>query len=467
MQYMNTEPRRPSGGFAPRGPRPAPPDMFGGPIVNTFGPGEGLDAPGADAQLDRRSSLSDRPVTAFVGNITGGVTDEWVEKVLGACGAVTSWKRVYDADGKPQKFGFCEFATPRDAMCALLVLGEEKCELPGTEPRKLAVTVDANMRRTLDMHRDRLVSIEAGSDSDQKTAVHAAKEAVEKVKEEMKDQALAEAGEGTEEIKGKQLTGQSTLEQASSSSDKKTRSKSATRSVSRARPTDHESISLEDEEAWEKQQAEAHRKRLYLDDVAERENRLARDEADRARHIEKLLLRDLDRIEERGRARDTMMMRFAAWDDDAEARMGDHEYYRDRERWWHHRKAVREREIELDVADRRQQRHEEERLAEEARKKQQQGQQQTPRRSSKAPEERNKAPAEKPAPKPIEKPAEKPVDPPAEKPAETPAEKPAETPAKKPDPRRTKIEQLIAEIPSEPDALFAWPIKWDHVDEEL
>ncbi|KAJ1951331.1 hypothetical protein FBU59_000228, partial [Linderina macrospora] len=430
MQHMNAEPQRPSGGYAPRGPRPGPPRMYSGPIVNTFGPGEGLDAPGADTQLDRRSSLGDRPVTVFVGNITDGVADEWIEKVLGACGTVTSWKRVDDADSKPQKFGFCEFATSKDAMCALLALGDDQCELPGVEPRRLVITIDAGLKRSLNIFRDRLISVEAGDDKDKKSAVQAAKETVEKIKEEMSEHIAVEAGETTEEVKDKEPVDQPVAELASGSSDKQARSKSATRSVSRALPVDPQSVTLEDEEVWEKQQAEAHRKRVYIDGAAEREHRLARDEADRARHIEKLLLRDLDRIEERGRARETMMIRFAAWDDDTEARMGDHEYYRDRERWWHHRKTVRDREIEQDMADRRQQRHEEERLAEEARRKQQAQQaQQDAKRPSKVPEE----PEEKPA----------------EKPAETHTEPPAETP----DPRRTKIEHLIAEIPSEPEAL--------------
>ncbi|KAJ2040277.1 hypothetical protein H4S04_007940 [Coemansia sp. S16] len=50
-----------------------------------------------------------------------------------------------------------------------------------------------------------------------------------------------------------------------------------------------------------------------------------------------------------------MSVMLSKWDDSEEERLREHEYYRDRERWWHRRKAVRARELELDAIDRQDQ----------------------------------------------------------------------------------------------------------------
>ncbi|KAJ2809650.1 hypothetical protein FBU31_008161, partial [Coemansia sp. 'formosensis'] len=112
-------------------------------------------------------------------------------------------------------------------------------------------------------------------------------------------------------------------------------------------------LSFEDD--WEREQTLSHRARRYISAANDRESRLSKDLEERERQAEHAALRELDRVEERQRARDLMSSMLSKWDDGEEERLREHEYYRDRVRWWHRRKDVRARELELDAIDRQNQ----------------------------------------------------------------------------------------------------------------
>ncbi|KAJ3088634.1 hypothetical protein HK102_008302 [Quaeritorhiza haematococci] len=114
------------------------------------------------------SLVDDKLTTVFVGGISPGVNDEWLEKMFKATGNLKSWKRVTDSEGKPKGFGFCVFADAESVLRALRVLGGEGAgqtelgrsegsggiELPNLEnggpPKKLKLNVDEVARRYID-----------------------------------------------------------------------------------------------------------------------------------------------------------------------------------------------------------------------------------------------------------------------------------------------------------------------------
>ncbi|KAJ2305885.1 hypothetical protein H4R23_004592 [Coemansia sp. Cherry 401B] len=163
-------------------------------------------------------------------------------------------------------------------------------------------------------------------------------------------------------------------------------------------------FSLEAEEAWEKEQAKKARHKRHIVAADEREKRVTAEQREREDRVKWSAMRELDGIEEMQRRQDAMATALAKWNDPREEQLGEHDYYRDRQRWWRHRKAERAREIELDEADRRQQ-------------------------------ERDDRANDKDAAGAAG--------------------------------RRDMIEALIKEIPSDPKALFDWPVKWQHVDAAL
>ncbi|KAJ2798406.1 hypothetical protein H4R20_004834, partial [Coemansia guatemalensis] len=163
-------------------------------------------------------------------------------------------------------------------------------------------------------------------------------------------------------------------------------------------------FSLENERAWEKECTNTHRHKRHVLAAEERERRLARGLVAREEQIERSSVRELDEIEERQRQRDGMLSMLSRWDDEEEERVRDHLYYRDRQRWWRSRKAVREREMELDAAEDEKEQAEKASMSEDA----------------------------------------------------------GGTPG-----RKALIQSLIHEIPADPDALFEWPVIWEHVDPAL
>jgi RNA-binding protein 25 len=82
--------------------------------------------------------------TVFVGNISDKSSDTLLRQILLRCGRIEGWKRVQDASGKLQGFGFCEYGDPESTLRALRILHEFKLG-----DKNLVVKVDSKTRTDL------------------------------------------------------------------------------------------------------------------------------------------------------------------------------------------------------------------------------------------------------------------------------------------------------------------------------
>ncbi|KAJ2773800.1 hypothetical protein IWQ57_001126 [Coemansia nantahalensis] len=294
----------PLGGRRARGGRTG----RGAPLVNPFGPADNHPAAG-DGDSRRQS------VIAFVSGIDTAIDDDWVMRILRACGDVDSWNRVRGADGARQRFGFCAFSTIDGAACAVRVLSGadgDSLTLPGPEPaakrQPLRVSVESSVRDAIDACTDDRSAIEA-----------AARTSVAEIVREL---AAAVACEGAPPAAADDAEGE------------------------------EPAVSLEEEDAYERERAESRRRKHLVLAAEERERKIARDQADRDERIARNAARDLARVESAQRERDACAAALARWDDAREEQLAAHEYYRNRQRWWRSRKAARARELDADAADR-------------------------------------------------------------------------------------------------------------------
>ncbi|KAJ2826509.1 hypothetical protein IWW50_002322 [Coemansia erecta] len=341
-----------------------------------------------------------QPVVAFVSGIAEDVSDDWVEKILRTCGDINSWKRVCNADGTPQGFGFCEFKSKKDAAGAMRVLSSSNGHKEGgwalpsakSTQQKLKIQVDSSIKNLIDDCQeasDQAADTKRAVDDDIVQSVERIISELEAAVIENTQKEEPNGGNDTkDDIKGAEATAE----------------ESAAPNADAADADDEQPFSLELEEAWEKERAQSMRHKRYILAAEERERQMSAKQKEREDRIKRNAMRDLEDIEEKQRQRDAMAAMLSKWDDTLQEQMGEHDYYRDRQRWWRHRKSERAREAELDEADRQQQEREE-----------------------KASDKADSGATE----------------------------------------RRDMIEALIKEIPSEPKALFEWPVKWQHVDTAL
>ncbi|KAJ1962987.1 hypothetical protein GGI12_002318 [Dipsacomyces acuminosporus] len=421
--------------------RTVPPQPIA-PIINPFGPPASQPAElNAAAQAPRHAvdTLGDRKVAAFINGIPENVADECVEKILSACGEISSWRRVRDANDRPQTFGFCEFSNMKSAVCAMRVLSNQGglkqagWSLPGLAPaesKTLVIKFDYSVQK----HIQSLAPLSAADSQAEKDAETSALESVGKIisqlagstgSHECEDADGSDNANTDSSIEKKALSDKhdakaiygktvTSIRNDSKADDETTKGDSS--SSLEDNLAEEASFSLENEDKWEREQAELSRHRHYISGIAEREYRLSKAEEERETRIERNAIRELDRVEERQRERDSASVRLAQWDDEKEEKLRDHEYYRDRERWWHHRKAARSRELELDSIDRSQQQQQDEK-----------------HREALGVAGHQHA-----------------VNGDTQQVAE----------------RRSLIEKLIGEIPAEPERLFEWGVKWQYVDED-
>lgn len=87
---------------------------------------------------------SSQQLTLFVGSISPGITDAFLQALFAACGPLRSFKRLLTPIGKPQGFGFAEFDQPEAMVRAIELLNGT--ELPSQEAgqpnKKLLVRAD-------------------------------------------------------------------------------------------------------------------------------------------------------------------------------------------------------------------------------------------------------------------------------------------------------------------------------------
>ncbi|KAJ2746610.1 hypothetical protein GGI20_001190 [Coemansia sp. BCRC 34301] len=289
--------------------------------------------------------------------------DKYVLEMLQACGKANSWRRAFDSDDRPLSFGFCEFKGVKSVVCAMNVLPAVVWAGQSESP---TITVDRSIEWVLDSCQS--------LDTD-KTMEKAALSAVKRIIQESSvttvvdkdeqpaDRASTEAGANMSSVSGDSaghvLDRSAELNLDNLSITKETARCDVASVVDGRQPETLEQqkqpFALGVEEEWEREQARSHRVRQYIISASEREDSLSKEQYERECRAEHAALRELDRVEERQRARDLMSDMLSKWDDDEEERLREHEYYRDRERWWHRRKAVRARELELDAIDRQDQ----------------------------------------------------------------------------------------------------------------
>ncbi|CAG8723589.1 4098_t:CDS:10, partial [Acaulospora morrowiae] len=342
-------------GFVPATPPPRPGYVGARPA---YGP-----VPVGVQSMTASGPEVEKLTTLFIGGISPGVTDDWMEKVLKGgtsqtCGALKSWKRVKDQSGNPKGFGFAEYLDADSVLRALRVLGGEGAGddkkdkgvvLPALEEgavgKKLIVRADENTRKYLDQYE---ASRPRTHDSElDKNALLA----VIKVVEDMSKPHDSRSSSAT------------------SPHDKARAEQAKERSHGRenrdrqyghyhhppvnfvpARESRRDSYILDDEEEEQKRQAK--RKTEMEMAFKERERRWQHREETMAINRERDLEREVDAREKQIRDRELMARKLAEWDDDVEAERGQEEYYRDRSRWWSHRQQVRAREMAVDEQDR-------------------------------------------------------------------------------------------------------------------
>lgn len=96
-----------------------------------------------------------KSINMFIGSISAGIQDSFMNALLSACGTVKQFKRLITPAGKPQGFGFAEFEDPDSALRAMTLLNG--VELPALEDgsmnKKLLVKADEKTKIFLDAYQ--------------------------------------------------------------------------------------------------------------------------------------------------------------------------------------------------------------------------------------------------------------------------------------------------------------------------
>ncbi|EMD39604.1 hypothetical protein CERSUDRAFT_80988 [Gelatoporia subvermispora B] len=123
----------------------------------SYGQGPSISALAAQQQMVHGGFVppQPKPVTLFIGSISGGITDAFLNQLLAACGPISSFKRLITPANKPQGFGFAEFQDPDGALRAMNLLNN--VELPALEDgcvnKKLLVKADEKTKMFLDAYQ--------------------------------------------------------------------------------------------------------------------------------------------------------------------------------------------------------------------------------------------------------------------------------------------------------------------------
>ena len=232
------------------------------------------------------------------------------------------------------------------------------------------------------------------------------------------------------------------------------------------------------------QKKEAELEKQYLD----HERRWINREKSRTAAVEREKLRDKEDSARQAAEKEAMAKRLRDWNDDVEARRKVEEYYQDRSLWNRNRASFRRREIDLDERDR---------LAEERENTREQAQREQARGAAdqflaQQAEEMAIAPSmrepqrfklslgaaaqkvQAAAPRRTVAEVEGLLEDEEEASASTKRtlipikfDSAAETRGLPEEEREQAVRQLAAEIPTEKDGLWAWPVKWEFVDDAV
>ncbi|RDB14876.1 hypothetical protein Hypma_016278 [Hypsizygus marmoreus] len=124
------------------------------PPLPSYGQGPSMSALAQQQQMQFVPPQAQKQTTLFVGSISGGITDAFLNQLLTACGPIKSFKRLITPANKPQGFGFAEFEEPDGALRAIALMNN--IELPALEDgcanKKLLVKADEKTRAFLDAY---------------------------------------------------------------------------------------------------------------------------------------------------------------------------------------------------------------------------------------------------------------------------------------------------------------------------
>ncbi|KAF6755851.1 hypothetical protein DFP72DRAFT_303328 [Ephemerocybe angulata] len=124
------------------------------PPLPSYGQGPSMQALAQQQQQMQYLQPPAQKPTLFVGSISGGITDAYLNQLLESCGTVRSFKRLITPANKPQGFGFAEFEEPEAALRALDLLNG--VELPALEDgcanKKLLIKADEKTKQYLDAY---------------------------------------------------------------------------------------------------------------------------------------------------------------------------------------------------------------------------------------------------------------------------------------------------------------------------
>ncbi|KAJ1981152.1 hypothetical protein H4R34_002188 [Dimargaris verticillata] len=334
----------------------------------------------------------ERSTTLYIGSIPDGIEDQWIQRLLEACGSIKSWKRMVGANGAPKAFGFCEYTEPDGTVRALHILGGQASggeqdpaaavRLPALtaegEAKHLVIKADEKTRRFLD-------NFEAErAQNDDSTALY--EETRAQVQKILKELAVVASGGSAAHSADPDADISTNLSQlremvtepsatpptaaATATNTEQSRTRSRQSSVSRhkrGRSRDRSRSALRS-----RSHSRSPSRSIYAAAPSWREKYDTRleDEFYRAErrwlHMEKKWLSqlelELERLDESKRLRtegyEEDKYRLAHWDDDKERKLRREEYYYDRTRWWRHRQSKRKREQEEDARDRELEAHE-------------------------------------------------------------------------------------------------------------
>ncbi|KAF5382422.1 hypothetical protein D9615_002773 [Tricholomella constricta] len=125
------------------------------PPLPSYGQGPSMSALAQQQQMQFVPPQAQKQTTLFVGSISGGINDAFLNQLLTACGPIKSFKRLITPANKPQGFGFAEFEEPDGALRALSLMNG--IELPALEDgcanKKLLVKADEKTRAFLDAYQ--------------------------------------------------------------------------------------------------------------------------------------------------------------------------------------------------------------------------------------------------------------------------------------------------------------------------
>ncbi|CAG8572177.1 8743_t:CDS:10 [Racocetra persica] len=345
--------------------QPARPNYLGqrpgyGPLP--IGGAQGIVASGSEVE---------KLTTLFIGGISPGVTDDWMERILKTCGSLKSWKRVKDQSGNPKGFGFAEYLDADSVLRALRVLGGEGpgddkkdkgVVLPALEEgamgKKLIVKADETTRKYLDQYeasRPRTVH-DTELDKNALLSVITVVQNMTKPQESRDHLMPHDNRSGIRKSPNEHIDHMEKDEDTDLPADLPPEQKDLIyREIAFFREPKERSHRRESRER--QQYGHYHQPVNFVPARESRRESYALDDEDEeqkqtmATNRERELEREIDAREKQIRDRELMARKLAEWDDDVEAERGQEDYYRDRNRWWFHRQQFRAREMAMDEQD--------------------------------------------------------------------------------------------------------------------